>query len=234
MISLYSGNDHVAIKKALSSVLEESRKDGSYRRHVGDLSIAMLDPYFSESLFGETYVVHLDGVSIFTEETKVFLVAQMRAMLDSGNHFILVDEKFSKEFKDEAKKLKIAINDHSQDAKETGLSVFTFTDLYLAKDKKGAWLSLTRLFRDGAAPEEVHGALFWAVKSLFLATNGSLGSSPEELGMKPYPYQKSKRFGAKWTNDEIMAALRELTHTLETTRKSGGDLAMSLERLVLL
>ncbi len=234
MLSLFSGNDHRAIRQALEPVINAPQKDGSYRRHIGDVSIAMLDPYFSDSLFGETYVVHLDGVSAFSEEVKVLLSMHMKTMLDSNNHFILFDEKFSKEFKDEAKKLKIPIVDHSQETKESGPSVFAFTDLYLTRDKKGAWLSLIRLFREGAVPEEVHGALFWAVKSLFLVQGEALGTNAEELGMKPYPYQKSQRFAVKWTSDEVAGAVRELTGMLEKTRKEGGDLGVSLERFVLL
>ncbi len=234
MLKLVSGNDHVAIKKAIDVITKESQNDGSYRRHIGDLTLHMVDPYFSESLFGETYTVFFDGFSMFPEEVKGFLSSQLLVMADSGNQFIIFDEKFSKELKDEAKKQKIAIEDFSREEKITGPSVFAFTDMYLSRDKKGAWLLLTRLFRDGAAPEEVHGALFWAIKSLFLATTGTLGKNAEELGMKPYPYDKSKRFGAKWTREEVGSALKEMTTMLETTRKSGGDLGIALERLVLL
>lgn len=232
MLILLSGNDHLSIKKALEPHVRESEHSGSHRRHTGEVTLAMLDPYFSESLFGETYVVLLDGISLFASDVQEYLVGQMRTMLESGNTFILVDEKFPKDIKDEAKKQKVAIAEFTKKDKEVGYSVFTFTDLYLSRDKKGAWLALTRLFREGAAPEEVHGALFWAIKSLFLVTDSGLGGDPESLGMKPYTYDKIKRFG-KWKKDEVATTLRRMTSILETTRKSGGDLGMALERLVL-
>jgi hypothetical protein len=233
MLILFSGNDHIAIKKALEPHTKESERDGSHRRHTGEVTLSMLDPYFSESLFGETYVVVLDGISLFAEDVRGYLVGQMGTMLESGNTFILVDEKFSKEFKDEAKKQKINVEEFTKKEKEAGYSVFAFTDLYLARDKKGAWLALTRLFREGAAAEEVHGALFWAVKSLYLVTASGLGEGPEALGMKPYTYEKTKRFASKWGKEEASSTLKEMTHLLETTRKNGGDLGMALERLVL-
>jgi len=234
MLKLFSGNDHKAIKKALAPLVVGSQKEGTYRRHAGDITVPMLDPYFSESLFGETYLVLLDGLSLFSEEVKIFLLAQVGMMSDSSHQFIVVDEKFSKEFRDEAKKYKIPIELFSVEERSTGLSVFTFTDLYLGRDKKGAWLALTRLFREGAAPEEVHGALFWAIKSLYLAVTGSLGNDPTALGMKPFTYEKSKRFGAKWTREEVSETLKHLSSMLESTRKTGGDLGIALERLVLL
>jgi DNA polymerase III delta subunit len=233
MLKLFSGNDYEARKKAIAAMIKGSQEDGSYRRHAGDLTVPMLDPYFSESLFGETYVVVLDGLSLFPEETRTYLLSQIGAMLDSNHSFIVIDEKFTKEWKDEAKKQKTEITDFSAEERYAGASVFGFTDLYLSRDKKGAWIAFTKLIREGSAPEEVHGALFWAVKSLFLVVSGTLGRSAEELGMKPFPYQKMKGFAQKWTKEEARDALRSMTGLLESTRKSGGDLGISLERFIL-
>jgi hypothetical protein len=234
MLKLLSGNNRKAIKKALDPLVVEGQKDGTYRRHLGDVTIPMLDPYFSESLFGEIYTIVLDGVSLFSEEVKSFLILQVGVMANSSHQFIIIDEKLSKEFRDEAKKHKISVEIFSEEEKHTGLSVFALTDLYLGRDKKGAWLALTRLFREGTAPEEVHGALFWAVKSLYLVMTGTLGNNSVSLGMKPFTYDKSKRFAPHWTKEEVSKTLKHISSMLESTRKTGGDLGIALERLVLL
>jgi hypothetical protein len=233
MLKVFSGNDFSSRKKAVLLHTKESQENGSYRRHAGELTISILDPYFSESLFGETYTVVFDGISLFSGDVQDFLLAHVSEMHGSENTFLVVDEKFSKEWKDEFKKHKVSHEEYSQKESFEGGEVFRFTDLYLSRNKKEAWMTYTRLIRGGSAPEEVHGALFWAVKSLFLVVSGALGGTPEELNMKPYPYQKMKGFSSKWEKGEIKNSLRALSELLEFTRKQGGDLNVSLERFLL-
>jgi DNA polymerase III delta subunit len=233
MLHLFSGNDRDALKKAFDPLIREAQVSGSYRRHAGDTTVAMLDPYFTDSLFGETYTVLLDGFSLFPEDTRLFLISQLSSMKESQNVFIVLDEKFSKELKDGAKHHRVEIVDYSIREAPSLPSVFGFTDRYLARDKKEAWLSFVGLQREGVAGEEIHGALFWAVKTVFLVKTVGLGKSAEELGMKPYPYQKAKNFSTKWSVEDITRSLKDLTRILEETRIQGGDLSIALESFVL-
>jgi DNA polymerase III delta subunit len=233
MLHLFSGNDFGEIRKATHPLTQASQQDGSYRRHAGEVTVPMLDPYFTESLFGETYTIVLDGFSLFSEDVRSFLVSQLQSMVQSQNTFLLVDEKFPKELKDEAKKQKSPIVEYSLRETTNTPSVFGFTDQYLSRDKKSSWLLLTRLFQDGVAPEEVYGALYWATKTLFLAKIGRLGHTPDELGMKPYPLEKARKHGAKWQEHEVRETLSQLVSLLESTRRNGGDLGIALESFIL-
>jgi hypothetical protein len=51
--------------------------------------------------------------------------------------------------------------------KKDSADLFAFTSWYEKKKKREAWVALTEAIEKGAAPEALHGLLFWKVKDLF-------------------------------------------------------------------
>jgi hypothetical protein len=51
--------------------------------------------------------------------------------------------------------------------KKDTADVFAFTSWYEKKKKREAWVALIEAIEKGAAPEALHGLLFWKVKDLF-------------------------------------------------------------------
>ena len=90
-----------------------------------------------------------------------------------------------------------------------GTTVFRLADALRAGNKKALWVGYQRELQHGAAPEALHGVLFWAAKDMVLKSSGSA--------------QKSH---AK----NLIAELATLPHE---ARRQGEDLEYALERFIL-
>lgn len=109
-------------------------------------------------------------------------------------------------------------------------NVFAFTDAFMAEDKKRSWIEYRHLIESGIAPEEIHGALMWAVRSALLALKTK---SATESGLKPFVYSKSKTVANKLGPEKIADLSRSLVRAYHRARLGEGDLEMFLESLVL-
>jgi hypothetical protein len=87
----------------------------------------------------------------------------------------------------------------------------------MMKDRKGAWVNYQKSLRAGNAPEAIHGALFWQVKTVLLAK--------KEGGWNKFAKNYSEE-----ELDKILAALVKMYHDIRT---DGGDLEISLEKFLL-
>ncbi|XKT74617.1 MAG: hypothetical protein ACJKTH_00820 [Patescibacteria group bacterium UBA2163] len=126
------------------------------------------------------------------------------------------------------------ITEERYDAKEVKPAprpnVFAFTNAVMRADKKNAWLGYHTLLVGGSAAEEIHGALLWAVRSALLAAKTQ---SPDEAGLKPFVFSKSKRFADTLGVARVEAWSRELIAAYHKARSGEGTLELNLEKFLL-
>jgi hypothetical protein len=83
---------------------------------------------------------------------------------------------------------------------------------------------------NNAAVEEIHGVLFWQVKSMLLATRAK---DAEDAGMKAFPFGKAKRFAKNYSPEELVQLSRAMLEVSHEARRGVHDFSLALERLLL-
>lgn len=109
-------------------------------------------------------------------------------------------------------------------------NVFSLTDSFLAGDRKKSWLTYRSLIDAGIPPEEIHGVLSWAVRSTLISLRTE---TPEEAGLKPFVYNKSKRAGEKMGYEKVAALSRNLSSIYHRSRMGEGSLELFVENALL-
>lgn len=93
----------------------------------------------------------------------------------------------------------------------TPFNVFGIADAFGARDKKKLWILYRTAIALGKAPEEIHGLLFWQVKSMIL----------------------SKRYGGNFTRTELAAMMKKLVSVYHDAHRGMHDFETALEIFVL-
>lgn len=109
---------------------------------------------------------------------------------------------------------------------------FAIADAIGARNKKTAWVEFEKVRRQGAAMEEVHGTIFWAVKSMYIVAT----QTKEEAmatGMKDYTYRTYLDFSKKYLVAELREKLGELKEMYHRAHRGEGELETGLELFLL-
>ncbi|MEK7613357.1 MAG: hypothetical protein AAB439_00560 [Patescibacteria group bacterium] len=124
----------------------------------------------------------------------------------------------------------VEVTDFGKKEAEEKPMPFTLTDLFMAGDRKGAWIEYQKLLGQGLSAEEIHGTLSWAVRSALLSAKTK---SADEAGLKPFVYTKSKRFAEKLGVNVVENLSRKLVHIYHRARAGQGDMTLGIEKLIL-
>jgi DNA polymerase III delta subunit len=162
----------------------------------------------SRSMFGETSVVILDGISS-NEEMRVIFLDAVPALATSADHFYVLEEKPDAELKKKLQKYAESVETFDAVKKKEYPTVFKLADHLKKGDKKNMWIAYQRELSIGNAPEAIHGVLFWAAKQMLLAARA----------------EKDIARGKK-----LITVLAALPHE---ARRSAEELEYALERFVL-
>ena len=109
---------------------------------------------------------------------------------------------------------------------------FIVADAVAMRDKRKAWVEFVKLERSGAAMEEIHGMIFWAVKTLQLCKTQTKADAAK-AGVKEYTYRNYEPRAKYFLLQELNEKLFELKEMYHRAHQSGGDLAISLEQFLL-
>ncbi|TRZ51963.1 hypothetical protein D4R99_03580 [bacterium] len=174
--------------------------------------------YSSQGLFQKKHIVVLDRL-LSHKELKDVVVSAFPKMATSESMFIVFDEnpdvKTVTQIKKHAKD--IFVFGEKKEKKERDNTTFLITDAFMLKDRKGSWVNYQKAIRANVAPEAIHGALFWQVKTTLLAK--------KEGGWN--------KFTKNYTENELDEILGRLVKMYHDIRIEGGDLEISLEKLLL-
>lgn len=187
---------------------------------------------YGQGLFSQKYLVVLDGV-LEDAANKTAVLEALPDIATSENVFVMregkLDAATKKLLERHAKKVTVC-NQKGTAGKPPMPITFQVADALGARDKKQLWAKYQEALVAGHVAEEIHGVLFWQIKSVLLA---SATSSAAEAGMKDFPYQKAKRYAQKYSSEEMRAIANDLVVMYHEARQGKGELGAMLERWIL-
>ncbi len=189
----------------------------------------------TQGLFENKQILFMDR-TLENPEIRDIMLDKIEAIQESPNIFIFFEGKLTKEvLKKIEKRAEKATEYELDDAaiaanKAEKSSFFPLADALGARDKKKLWLLLRDALDKDAAPEEIHGILFWQAKSLALAASAA---SAGEAGLNPFVYGKAKRYGANWQPRETEALLSRLVRMYHRAHRGEVEFEVELEKLAL-
>jgi len=233
---LYGPNLEEGRKKlhVLLSGLQKKRPEASLFRFTSEnlRESELRDLCGARGLFEPKHIVLLDLPSA-TADGKRILLDALPALSDSENLFVLFEGTLEAKVLAALKKYAEKIQTHSTGAREKRAEAFNRFALPEAlgrRDRKMLWVLYQKALRSGMAEEEIHGLLFWQVKSMLAAAQAG---SAEASGLKPFVYSKAKSAARNYSPEELEALSARLVMLYHEARRGKYDLETALERFVL-
>ena len=214
MLYVFIGTDRQKAREALNA---EIKKHSGNPPAGGTLVVRITDASSLEDLraalggsgmFAEKRLIVLDG-TFANEEMRAAVESELPRIAKSEELFLLLEEKLDAATRKTLEKYAESAKRFDLPAKARDGSIFAIANALRKGDKKGLWVSLQREFAKGAAPEAIHGVLFWGAKDMFMKARGE---------------------GEKSRAKKIIESLVELPHE---ARRHGEELEYALERFVL-
>lgn len=203
MLYLYVGSDR---EKARTKMQQDAAKKKGVIVRITDANTLhdLKAALQGSGLFGEKQVILLESVYA-NEEMRDELLPALEKGIEED--VFMFEEKLLAADKRKLEKYVERMETFDAPKKERDGSIFAIANALKRADKKALWVSYMRELGKGAAPEAVHGVLFWSAKDALLKSGGK--------GVR---------------EKELVVALAELPHE---ARRRGEDLEYALERFVL-
>lgn len=235
MLTILVGTDTTRRAVRLDALTLAAKKKGAEVRSYSDIDF---DPEEmralggSVSLFGGSFVVVLSNIADTTERRES-LEKIIPALVESTHEFILSESSLLAPFLKKATTKGATVETFDSAAKTKKAEVFnTFllTDAFSDRNRSLAWSLYRKAIDLGVEPRELHGKLFWAVKTLLIAGGAA---SVTASGLNPFVYQKAKRSASNFAPGELSQIATELTVLFHEALVSGIDLETALEAFLL-
>ncbi len=242
MIYFIHGTDIDKAKAKARDLVDSLRKkkpDASFFTLNSDnWNPAAMEEYVGgQGLFENKFIILVDRIG----EDKVRreeLIDAVGMMGESNNIFIIVEGKLDKvtlgKIEKKAEKTQeFALAETGPAGKKAAkddFNIFALGDALGRRDKKQLWVLYRQAIDMGKSPEEVHGTLFWQVKSIVIA---SRAASAGDSGLAPFVYSKSKGFAANFSSAELTKLFDDLISVSHDARRGMHELEVGLERVLL-
>lgn len=218
---------------------EKARKftDDFLLKHPDTVPVRFTDDTFDALLFD----THLEGVGLFgnvslamllgtleSDEAREAILDRLARMKESPNVFVVVEDELSaatirtlEKYAEKTEVFKVPPN------RDERPKLFSLTDALGARDRKALWVLYQKALRQGVSAEEIHGMLFWQVKTLLLVAQKSTE------GLKPFVISKARSFVKNYSLPELKNLSGSLVNLYHNSRAGGPDLPIALEQFVL-
>lgn len=232
MLWVYSGDNkkcEVAKSKLLNTLRTKQPDALVYTISGENINQNILDELLqSQGMFSQKYIVI--GHGLFEDEELQILIKENLERIGKSEHaFVFVENELKPELIKEIKKHAFKVEEFSVARKFTN-DPFRIAEAVGNRDSKMLWKYFTEGMLNEIPAEEIHGKVFWQVKSMLLALKTK---SPDEAGMKEYPYKKAKAFAKNYTKEELEKMLLDLVTIYHEAHRGGVDLNTSLEQWIL-
>ncbi|MDO8576125.1 MAG: hypothetical protein Q7R90_02320 [bacterium] len=210
MLYFFSGTDREKARTAMDAAVKRVTKKGTRVVRISDAHTPedLRAALRGSGMFGDEQIVILDGV-FPNREMETIVEGALPAMKKSPETFFALEEKPLADMRKKIEKYSEKSERYDSPGKKKDDGIFRLSDAMAARDRKKLWVGYQRELGKGAAPEAIHGVLFWAAKDMFLSAK----KDPE------------RSRGA-----QLLAILAELPHE---ARRRGEELEYALERFVL-
>ena len=236
MIYFSYGTDRQTIQKktrATFEALQKKKPDASFVSFDGEnFTFADLEAISgSQGLFEKKIVAKLSD--ILTNKALVDDVLKLLPQMKASENIIVwsegeVNKVPLEKIKKNAEKVEEFLIKEFKQKKE--FNIFALTDALGNRDKKNLWILLVEAMRRGTASEEIHGTLFWQLKTIILA---KITKTAEEAGLKPYAYSKAKSFAKNWSEAELSLVITNFVDMYHKAHRGEIDFETKLEKFVL-
>lgn len=229
---LHGTGEHEAREKlhGLLASLFKKRPDASYFHITDEDEHSIEELIGSQGLFEQKYIVVYDHLLVDTEKKKEY-VKELKAFKESPHVFIFLEGKLDAKTKASFEKHAEKVQEFtSSEIKKEAFNVFSLTDALGRRDRKALWTLYQKAQRENVSYEEIHGILFWQVKSLLLAQSGKTAG---EAGLNPFVFRKSLGFVKNFTKEELTSMSSRLVRISHDAHRGMCDFGTTLERFIL-
>ncbi len=234
MLYIYSGKNFEKRKKAFESDLKRFSEYEIITFDETNFSLPEFESYIeSQSLFGAKYAIVLNSV-LEDGLARAAIFKKIKEIEASENVFFFLETSLTKtDLKPIEKKVKNIQFFPETEKKEQKFNIFSVTDSFSKRDKKGAWVLIQKALRAGVPAMDVANILIWSIKSLILAKDKK-GTADEikKTGLNPFVFKKAMSASRVWDVKDLKKALQNLVFLYHDDRR-GEDLATDLELFVL-
>jgi len=236
MIYLLYGEDKVKARGKMHALVDSlcaKKPDASlFKMDREHFSGAQLEEFIlGAGLFEQKYVVVLDNV-FEDKEAKELVIKKMKDIGASENIFIILESKLDKKTVTRIEKYSEKAQEfvEKKSVKKEEFNVFALSDAIGRRDRKKAWVLFQQAVAHGLAVENIHGTIFWGVKSMLLASDAK---TAKEAGLNPYVFSKSMSFARNFENDELKNISSRLVSIYHNAHRGGMELGVALELFIL-
>ena len=210
MFFLYTGTDRKKAYAAMDAAVKKATKKDPRTVRITDANApADLTAVFGgRGMFDESRGVVLNGI-LANEEMRAALLDSLPRIRDSEETFFILEEKPDAATRKQIEKYAERSERYDKPAEKKGGDIFAIAGALRRADKKALWVNYQRQLAGDAAPEAIHGVLFWAAKDMF---------------------QKARTDAERSRATALLEELAELPHE---SRRRGVELEYALEMFVL-
>lgn len=145
-----------------------------------NISPALLDEYLGAvGLFEAKYIVRIEGL-LTNEDFSELLLGRLPLLKESEHIFVLRDGALAAPLKKKIEKYakEVRVYD-AKEEKQERFNVFSLTEALGNRDRKRAWMLYREALHENLVPEEIHGILWWQIKTMLQVETG------DTEGIKP-------------------------------------------------
>ncbi|KKW11396.1 MAG: hypothetical protein UY50_C0014G0015 [Parcubacteria group bacterium GW2011_GWA2_49_9] len=236
MLYFFYGSDKDTAREKANALIEALRKKKPdaelFRIDTENWNEAKLQELTAgQGLFNNSYIVQI--VSLFeNKEAKEIFLDRLEEIGASPNVFIMLEGEIDKKTLLAITEVaeKVQLFESKEGKKKEDFNIFSLTDAFGRRDKKNLWVLYQKAFASGAVPEEIHGILFWQLKSMLVA---STAKTAGEAGVAPFVFTKAKSFLKNYTEEELKKLSSKFVTLYHDAHRGVHDFEIALERLIL-
>lgn len=183
-----------------------------------------------QALFENKYIVQISRI-LDEENIKDVVLDNLEALQKSDNVFIWTENKVDTKTLKKIEKTATKVQEFTakEISKKPQFNIFSLGDALGGRDKKRLWMLYTDALNHFAI-QEIHGTLFWQVKSILLSFKTKTAS---EAGISPFVYNNAKRFSKNYSEEEIKKLSNDLVKISHDARRGIHDFEIALEKFCL-
>lgn len=234
MIYFIYGDSAKIFKKSneiIDSILSKN-SDATFSKIDSDnFNDFSLDEFIGgQSLFTGKQIIYLKRLfenSQFADD----LLGKIKEISQSPNIFIITEEKLNKPVLNKIEKVseKVQKFDIKKVVSKKDNSVFDLANALGNRDAKKLWILYQEKIKT-VRPEEIHGILWWQVKSILSVIKSG---NAKDSGLKPFVHQKATGFSKKYQKEELEKIADQLINMVHNSRRDGIPLGLALEKFIL-